>query len=376
MRRFVIVGLFALLMLAFGAAPAMMQTAMALELEPIDYTGLQVVNGRDVPPKGAKHYQADKRHTPAIRVKPGEKFVIITEDNTDGQFLVDGHYKTIPKYELEVFHHTPPNFNPSAGPVYIEGCTKNDVVAVHIHSVKPEAEGYTARYPNDVREAYLLRKYPQLDPPSIHAIKHLPGPSGTTRDGVAVYGKYTWELDPYPGTLTLAPEREVQSFLLVRGPYGGNLDVRDFKQGSTVYLNSYNEGGLLYAGDCHASQADTEFHGLADECRAEYVLSVELIKNKRLPNPRIKTRDGRLVALCERGFTQQAIGEARWNLFDWLVEDYGCDPADLYALMAAAEPFRVEFYQGPGPGAWWGVQTVGVSVPESFILGKRWKRMP
>ena len=74
------------------------------------------------------------------------------------------------------------------------------------------------------------------------------------------------------------------------------------------------------------------------------------------------------------GFTPEAIGEARLNLFEWLVEDYGCDPRDLYALMAAAEPFKVEFYQGPGPGAFWGTQTVGVSVPESFVLGKGWKR--
>ena len=78
------------------------------------------------------------------------------------------------------------------------------------------------------------------------------------------------------------PEREVQSFVMIRGPYGGNFDVRDFRQGSTVYVNSYRDGGLLYAGDCHASQADTEYHGMADECRGEYVLSCEIIKNKRI----------------------------------------------------------------------------------------------
>jgi hypothetical protein len=72
------------------------RSSLCLNLEPIDYKGLQVVNGRAVPPKGAKHYQADHRHTPAIRVKPA-------------------------------------------------------------------SEGYTARQENDVREAYLLRKYPQLE---------------------------------------------------------------------------------------------------------------------------------------------------------------------------------------------------------------------
>ena len=364
MKKLIMVGLFGLLSLAFGAA-------WALDLEQIDYTGLQVVNARE-----DKVYEADRYQTPAIHVKPGEKFVIITEDAMDGQLLVDGHYKKPLSNDLEIFKHNPPNNNPCGRPVYIEGVTKDDVVAVHIHSIKPEAEGFTARYPEGLRDSYLWHKFPQLDKPSINAIDLLPGPSGTTRDGVARYGKYTWDLDPYIGTLTLAPEREVQSFLWVRGPYGGNFDVRDFRQGSTVYLNSYNEGGLLYAADCHASQADTEFNGLAVETRCEYVLSVDVIKNKRLPHPRIKTRDGRLVALCESGFTQNAICEAQMNMFDWLVDEYKCDPADIHALLAAAMPFRVEFYQGPGPGASWGVQTVGISVPEDFIQGKGWNRMP
>ena len=95
-----------LMMLAPGAAPAERE----MNLEPIDYQGLQVVDGRDAPPKGAKQYQADHRHAPVIRVKPGEKFVIVTEDNTDGQLLVDGRYKK-PQQPISRFcsttRHTP-----------------------------------------------------------------------------------------------------------------------------------------------------------------------------------------------------------------------------------------------------------------------------
>ena len=70
--------------------------------------------------------------------------MIVTEDNTDGQLLVDGHYKKAPTADLEILQHNPPHANPSGGPVYIEGCTSKDVVAIRIHSIKPEAEGYTA----------------------------------------------------------------------------------------------------------------------------------------------------------------------------------------------------------------------------------------
>jgi amidase len=372
MRRLsVLIGLLAMPFLIMGSPAQGFQ-------QPAPDASLQVLNARDAHPKGSKQYLIDPRAKPLIRVKPGEKFRVITEDAADGQLLEGGHYQKVLDQSLEVQQHNPPNLNPTGGPIYIEGCTKDDVVAVHIHSIQPEQEGFTARTPKDVADKELLRKYPQLDTGKTYAIKHLPGPSGTTSDGVAVLGKYRWDLDPFIGTLTLAAEREVHSTVMVRGPYGGNLDVRDFRQGSIVYLNSYNEGGLLYAGDCHASQADTEYYGFADESRCEYVLSVEVIKNKRLSYPRVKTRDGRLVALAaaEHGLGLRAIDAARMNLFDWLVSDYGVDPSDLYALMAAAEPFRIEFYQGPGPGGEWGDETVGMSVPESFIQGKGWSRTP
>ena len=129
-------GLLALSIAATGTAPALMQTATAFDLEVIDTTGLQVVNARDMPPKGLKRYEIDHRHTPVIRVEPGEKFVVITEDAMDGNLLVDGRYTKTPK-DLEVWNHDPPNYNPSGGPIYIKGCTKEDVVAIKIHSVKP-----------------------------------------------------------------------------------------------------------------------------------------------------------------------------------------------------------------------------------------------
>ena len=41
--------------------------------------------------------------------------------------------------------------------------------------------------------------------------------------------------------------------------------MRDIKVGTKAYLNCYHEGGLLYVGDVHGSQGDTEFYGTTDE---------------------------------------------------------------------------------------------------------------
>ncbi|MDL5363190.1 acetamidase/formamidase family protein [Halalkalicoccus sp. NIPERK01] len=81
-------------------------------------------------------------------------------------------------------------------------------------------------------------------------------------------------LNPHIGTIATAPGRTVQETVTTQGPWGGNMDVRDAAEGSTVYLNSFNEGGLLFVGDVHASQSDSEYTGIAVKSIAEIVLRV------------------------------------------------------------------------------------------------------
>jgi acetamidase/formamidase len=58
-----------------------------------------------------------------------------------------------------------------------------------------------------------------------------------------------------------------------------------------VYLNAYHDGALLYIGDMHGSQGDTEFFGIANETRGEVQLSIDVIRNKRIAFPRIEKPD-------------------------------------------------------------------------------------
>jgi acetamidase/formamidase len=179
----------------------------------------------------------------------------------------------------------------------------------------------------------------------VQVIEHFPGPSGHTRDGTGKYSdKLTWDLQPFCGTLATAPEREVFTSLLGQGPFGGNIDCRDICAGHTIYLNSYNQGGLLYIGDMHAGQGDTEFTGIADETRATVQLSCTVIKNKRLPCVRIDKPDS-VVAVGINLPMEQALYDATRNLMEWLEEDYGVPPKDLYIRMSCDPAFRIRTYQ-------------------------------
>jgi len=45
--------------------------------------------------------------------------------------------------------------------------------------------------------------------------------------------------------------------------WGGNLDVADWRAGSSVFLNSYHDGGQIFVGDAHGCQGDGEYFGVA-----------------------------------------------------------------------------------------------------------------
>jgi acetamidase/formamidase len=154
----------------------------------------------------------------------------------------------------------------------------------------------------------------------------------------------SWPLEPFIGTLATASEREVITSVLGQGPFGGNIDCRDIAPGHTIYLNSYNDGGLLYVGDVHGSQGDTEFTGIADETRATVQLACSVVKNKRLPCVRIEKPDT-IVAVGINLPMEQAVYDATRNLMQWLEEDYGVSPRDLYVRMSCDPAFRIRTYQ-------------------------------
>ena len=203
------------------------------------------------------------------------------------------------------------------------------MLAVNLETIDPWRYGFSGILPGIGPYGDSSRWDGQCAVPRVQVIEHLPGPSGKTRDGKGRYSdKLTWDLEPFCGTLATAPEREVFTSLLGQGPFGGNIDCRDVAPGHTILLNSYHEGGLLYIGDIHGGQGDTEYTGIADETRATVQLNCSVIKNKRMPTVRIvkpesivggrhQPADGarglrrmrQHDRLAERGLRHQAAGQ-------------------------------------------------------------------
>jgi amidase len=291
----------------------------------------------------ARKYAFNWQDEPLLRVQPGETFEIETFDASTGYFKTEGD-KAVPA-KRPGFDRVPPLANPIGGPVYLEGAKKGDVLVVTIEDILVDSVSWIAIGPKRGPLGESTR-WPELSGDYTTKIfKHTPGPSGTTRDGTLHFNdKISWPITPFIGTFGVAPDREVTTSLDGQGEWGGNLDIRDAAPGNKIYLPIFHDGALFYLGDVHASQGDTEFTGTAAETKATTRLKLDLIKNKRIPGPRIETPTS-LIAIHANRPLEVAVETATIQLMDWLITQYGFTPTDAYCLVSTCPTFRINVYQ-------------------------------
>lgn len=254
--------------------------------------------------------------------------------------------------------------NPLSGPIYIKGVERGDLLVVNIRKIIPIGDGVTT-----IRQGRGplgdSNRWPECNGPYTRIIKHENGPSGTLRDGIALFtNKIKWKLAPFIGAIGVVPDMEV-STIVDQGPWGGNLDCRDVKEGAKLYLNCYQDGGLLYVGDVHGSQGDGEWTGVANEVKAELTLSCSIIKGKKIPYVRIEKQES-IVSLYSSKPLEDAVNSAIINLIDWLVSDYKWNARDAYILLSVSPEFKINIYQMVKIGRL--QYTAGAEVPKHYLI--------
>ncbi len=309
----------------------------------------------------AKVYVFDRNLPPKLRVTPGEKFIVETEDSSSGYLRQEGQS---PLNRPFIDDTWPPSANPVAGPIYIEGVHRGDLLAIKIEDIlvaSDQSFTFVARR-GPIHDSF---KWAQAAEPWTHILRHAPGPSGTMRDGKIKFNeKIHWPVSPFIGTLAVAPEREVITSIFGQGIGGGNIDCRDVKPGNIFFVNSQNEGGLLFVGDVHSCQGDTEFSSVAAETRAEVTFSVDVIPGKKIPYPRVETPSS-LISLYNSRPLEHAVTKAFFNLMEWLVTEYGMSQRDAYMQMSVNPGVRVHVYQMiPDMSI---LYTAGVEFPKECI---------
>jgi amidase len=296
-----------------------------------------------IPREAARKYAFDWRDEPLLHVKPGEAFEVETYDASTGYFK-SPEDKAVPG-KRPGFDRTPPTANPIGGPIHIAGAERGDVLAITLEQITVDSYSWIAIGPRRGPLGESTR-WPELSADYTTKIfRHTPGPSGTTRDGTLHFNdQLSWPITPFIGTIGVAPDREVTTSLDGQGAWGGNLDIRDVAPGNRILLPVYHPGALLYLGDVHASQGDTEFTGTAAETKATVRLRCEVIKQKRIAWMRIEKPNSMISVFADRPM-EAAVEAATFNLMDWLITEHGFSPTDAYCLVSTCPDFRINIYQ-------------------------------
>jgi amidase len=284
----------------------------------------------------------DRRLPPVATVKPGEVFVVETDDCRTGATRTPE--TTTPEFLLAM-RERGWHGNPVTGPIYVEGAEPGDALAVTIHDIACDDLGFMPYWP------FLFHMEDFFDLPRTELVE--------IRDGhVHLDGVPPIPVRPMIGTIGVAPALEAIASGGM-GAHAGNLDAEEVRAGSTIHLPVFVPGALLALGDAHAVQSDGELGSV--EMRSVVTLSCEVIKGrgKKLPCPRIVTAD-EIVAVGLGRPLEEALRSALRAMILWLEADYGLSKHQAYLLIGAAGHAR------PGQSQV-GLFSMRCIVPKAFL---------
>lgn len=261
-----------------------------------------------------------------VRVNPGDRVTIHTNDAFESRIQ---SAEDLPSRALA----TAKFLNPQTGPIYVEGAEPGDTLAIRIESIEPTRDFAVSAlipYFGGLTSTPFTRTLQEPLPEKVWVWNLSEDGRSLTNEDLGV--EVDW--DPFMGTLAVAPDLEAIT-ALAPGPFGGNMDVPDVRPGNTVYLPVWNEGALVYTGDCHARQGQGELCGVALEITSKVTVVFDVIKGQAIEWPRIESEDAIMVVGSARPM-EDAARIANTELILWLEEEHGFDRWDAYQLLTQA----------------------------------------
>jgi acetamidase/formamidase len=261
------------------------------------------------------------------------------------------------------------------GPVFVEGAAPGDTLAVEMLELTPRVP-YGINATSSTSGAFAPTygsasgdAIPDIAPGTIHLIR-----TGMANGRLVAFFSDTIQvpMGPFMGTMAVAPEHPTVGQPGVRvegiqtsgppGPYGGNMDFRELKVGSTLYLPVFHPGALFYVGDPHGVQGDGEVSGNALEQSLTGVFRFTVVKGKTITGPRAEN-DSRYFLMGIDTDLNRAVRKAVLETVDFLVKEKGLSPAKALSLCSIAIDFRIAEVVD-------GTQVVVGSIPKALFVAE------
>jgi acetamidase/formamidase len=265
---------------------------------------------------------------PAAHVAPGTRIVSWTEDCYDGAVTKPGQLPT--KVQL------PGHDNPQTGPFFVDGAEPGDTLAIRIEKLEPARDhGISSSFPgfgalNATDRTALLH----ADLPETVWFYQVDRGKNVLRTR-STDGRHSWEvpLAPFLGCLGVSPANGEARSTVVPDSFGGNMDCPEVRAGNTVYLGVRVPGALLSFGDGHFGMGDGEIIGTAVEGAMNVELTVDLIKGRETPWPRIENEEWMMSVGAGRPL-EDAARVAFKDMIQWVREKTGVSEMDAYQFVS------------------------------------------
>lgn len=270
------------------------------------------------------------------------------------------------------------NGNPLTGPFFVEGAEPGDAILVHFKKMRISRNwGFSSS------RLGLFALTPETIA-SLHPMYAAPYKPGHVFPGRA--NLVRWEVDlerqtvrlaepkssvvtlefpvqPMLGCIGVAPAGDFVPTSGPSGPYGGNLDYNEIREGANVLLPVYHPGALLYLGDGHALQGDGEATGSGIEISLELEFTTELKKQANLTGPRVETAESIISIGSQPEFVSsldRSIQMATSDMVHWLIDDYKLEPWAAHMLIGYSGKYDVVTVAG----------SMALRIPKKYLPKK------
>ena len=226
-----------------------------------------------------------------------------------------------------------------AGPIWVDGAEKGDLLEVELLSAEDRGWGYTAIFPEV--EQFNLADYPEERFEPFIAFWEV-------HDGVAVWKKFNVRvpLHPFLGVVGTAPFLTGAFNPLPPRESGGNLDCKHLTVGSKLYLPVHVDGARLFLGDPHLAMGDGEVYSSAIEAPLKVTLKVNVRKDlKDLDPPLFVVKRGQVQDVLDGGYmgfmgvartVDEAAEIAARKAMGYFSKKLGMTPAEAAILLGVA----------------------------------------
>jgi len=253
-------------------------------------------------------YHFGPKNEPIGTVKLGEKFTVETMDCYSGQ--ISSEQVLRPDIDVSIL-------NASTGPISIDSIKKGDTIKVTIHDIKVDEYGVM------VTSVGLGPLGENITEPNTKKIR--------ISDGKVYFNNIVVKSEPMIGVIGVATEEE-ETPCAVPGDHGANMDNKEIKKGSHIYLPVFVDGAKLAVGDLHGAMRDGELSGTGIEIGG--VTTLEVNKSKlKVKMPIVENDKGYFIVASEQNL-DLAIKKGIRYVTELLMKAKDINFPDAYRLMS------------------------------------------